>query len=231
LSDTAWSLKDLRSKVRARSLANDAFDAFVAELIRSIDRSTRIFVYHMTTARDAMQGFIDHERPQSRQNWELLLGVDTDRQADFEYAKIVSEANLVACAYTARSLLEVFAQLVNELVLSPPMPVADCTLKRLTERLQDGELKLELQRLVNSHWFAYVSAFVNTVKHRQLVQHVTSISFVENAAGIQVGAFSYNGEDYPPYWANAFLEGVISVKNSVISSGRALNRALALSDA
>ena len=72
----------------------------------------------------------------------------------------------------------------------------------------------------------YTSTFTNTIKHRQLVQHLVSISFVDNIVGIKVGAFEYGGVSYQAYWANEFLQGVIDLKNDIVGLGRTLSRSL-----
>ena len=226
MTDIAWDLAELRKYTRTQSLD----DPMVAELISSLSRSVSIFRYHMATARDALKGLIDYEEPQGQENWMLVLG-GSESQEDFYYAKIVSEANLIGCVYTARSLLEIFAQLINFVVLRNSIPVPECTLKKVAAKVPDGELKVKLHALLASHWFSYVSAFTNTVKHRQLVQHQISISFVENVVGIKVGSFEYDGTPYQAYWAHDFLQGVIEVKNAVIESGRVLNRTLGQGDA
>jgi hypothetical protein len=219
MSETAWNLAELRTHVSTQCCGGTR----ALELIRSIDRSDSIFRYHMATARDALKGIINHEEPQGPENWMFVLG-GSERQGDFDYAKIVSEAHLIGCVYTARSLLEVFAQLVNCIVLEGSIPAGECTLRKVAARLSAGALKGKLEELLASYWFAYVAAFVNTVKHRQLVQHQISISFVENVVGIMIGSFEYDDVTYQAYWANEFLQGVISVKNQVIGAGRVLNR-------
>jgi hypothetical protein len=223
MSDIKWDFAGLLLFASAQG-----FDAsLIGEQTRSIARSDSIFRYHITTARDALKGIINYDEPQGIDNWMLLLG-GSERQEDFYYAKIVSEANLIACAYTARSLLEMFAQLVNSLLLSSAIPISKCTLKKVAEKLPPGELKVKLQELFNSHWFIYVYAFTNTIKHRQLVQHQTSICFVDNKVGVKVGSFTYENIAYQAYWATEFLQGIIDVKNELVGSGRALNRACGL---
>ena len=218
MSDTAWNLAELRRYTRTQSLG----DPMVSELISSIGRSDSIFQYQVVTARDALKGLINYESPQGHENWMFIFGC-SERQEDFYNAKIVSEANLIGCVHTTRSLLEVFAQLVNCVVLRGSIHASQCTLKRVTETLPDGELRISLEKLLASYWFSYLSAFTNTIKHRQLIQHQISISFVENLVGIKIGSFEYCGVTYQAYWANDFLQGVIDVKNAVIASGRALN--------
>tara|TARA_R110001599_G_scaffold64023_4_gene179441 strand:- start:118447 stop:119118 length:672 start_codon:yes stop_codon:yes gene_type:complete len=217
---TPWNLGELRTHAKKNS------DRTTLELVDSVSRSDSIFQYHVFTARDALKGILNYEEPQGVENWMFILG-GSDRQEEFFYAKVVSEANLISCIHTARSLLETFAQLVNRIVLESAIEVSKCTPKAVVAKLPNGEIKTKLQELLASHWFSYTSAFTNTVKHRQLIQHHVSISFVDNIVGIKVGAFEYEGVSYPAYWANEFLQGVIDVKNEIIDLGRALNCTLA----
>lgn len=217
---TSWDLNELRAYAKQRS------DRTTLELADSVSRSDSIFQYHVFTARDALKGVLNYEEPQGVENWMFILG-GSDRQEEFFYAKVVSEANLISCIYTTRSLLETFAQLANRIVLSSAIEVSKCTPKAVAAKLPNGELKTKLQELLASHWFSYTSAFTNTVKHRQLIQHQVSISFVDNVVGIKVGAFEYEGAPYPAYWVNEVLQGVINIKNEIIVLGRVLNRTLA----
>jgi hypothetical protein len=116
-----------------------------------------------------------------------------------------------------------FSQLVNGLVLSSSIPIEDCNISKVVKKMPESELKRCLAELLESHWFAFVAGFVNTTKHRQLVQHQFSISFEEGAVGIQIGAFEYKGKQFPPYWSDEVLRGVVSVKNKVVDCGCALN--------
>lgn len=218
---TAWNLKELRSYVRT----NRASDRLTLELIDSVSRIDSIFVYHLTTARDALKGILNYEEPQGAENMMLVLG-GSDRQEDFYYAKVVSEANLIGCIHTARNLLEIFAQLVNLISLGNSIEIAKCTPKAVAARLPEGELKTMFQELLLSHWLKYTYAFTNTIKHRQLVQHQVSISLADNVVGIKIGAFEYDHDSYQAYWANEFLQGVIDLKNGTIDLGRALSRSL-----
>ncbi len=217
--NTSWDLNVLRAHAKQTS------DTTTHELADSVSRSDSIFQYHAFTARDALRGILNYEEPQGVENWMFILG-GSDRQEEFFYAKVVSEANLISCIYAARSLLETFAQLVNRIVLGSAIEVSKCTPKTVAAKLPNGELKTMLQELLASHWFSYTSAFTNTVKHRQLIQHQVSISSVDNVVGIKVGAFEYEGSSYPAYWINEVLQGAIDVKNEIIALGRVLNRTL-----
>lgn len=221
---TSWDLKELRAYAKRTS------DTATLELINSIDRSNLVFEYHFFTARDALKGILNFEEPQAVENGMFILG-GSDRQEEFAYAKVASEANLISCIYTARSLLETFAQLVNRIALGSAIEVSKCTPKTVVDKLPTGELKIKLQELLVSDWFSYTSAFTNTVKHRQLIQHQASISFIDNVVGIKIGAFNYEKSSYPAYWINEVLQGAITVKNEVIALGQILNRNLPASNA
>jgi hypothetical protein len=220
MSTTAWNLAELRTHIQAIHAEPQP----ILELVDSIDRSVRIFRYHMATARDALKGLVNEENPAGKENFLLVLGA-SKQQEEFEHAKVVSEAHIIGCLHTARSLLDVFSQLVNVLLLVKPLPVGACDFKQLTAALPNSGLKARLEELLTSHWYSYLAAFINTTKHRQLVRHLISMSVEENRVGIQIGAFSYSGRPFKAYWGNEVLEGAIGVKNSIIACGRLLNSA------
>jgi len=203
----------------------------VLELINSISRSIQIFGYHMTTARDAMKGIVDETEPQGTENLRLIFGV-SEKQDEFAYAKIVSEANLIGCLYAARSLWDLFAQLVNALTLVAPLSVDRCNIKSVSDLMPASSLKVKLDGLLKSHWYTYVAAFINTTKHRQLVQHMMTVSIEEDRAGIRIGDFAYNRTKlFKTYWGHEVLEGAIEVKNTIIECGRLLNASYVNHDA
>lgn len=194
----------------------------VLELINSISRSIQIFRYHMATARDAMKGILVESEPQGPENFMLIFGV-SEKQDEFAYAMIVSEANLIGCLYTARSLWDLFAQLVNALTLVEPQAIDKCNIKNVSDVMLPSPLKAKLIGLLKSDWYTYVAAFINTTKHRQLVQHMMTISIEEDQAGIRMRGFTYKTQVFKPYWGHEVLEGAIEVKNTIIECGRLLN--------
>lgn len=226
MSLSAWNLKNLRSRVRATRSDADQ----VMELISSISRSVQIFRYHIATARDALKGIVNETEPQGQENFMLILGA-SERQGEFAYAKIVSEAHIIGCLHTVRSLWDLFAQLVNTLVLVEPLAVSACDIKRVIAVMPACPLKDRLDVLLASHWYTYVAAFINTTKHRQFVQHMMTVSIEENRAGIRIGAFTYGSKSFKSYWGHEVLEGAIEVKNAIIECGRLLNAAYVNDDA
>lgn len=215
----SWNLTGLRSYIKT-SCTNDAE---LLQLVRSIDRSCRIFGYHMVTARDAMKAWIPEDAEDAQREMMLAVFGSLDQQPEYEWAKIVNEAHLIACLHTTRGVWDIYAQLLNRLIVTPALSVEDCDIGRVASLLPASALRERLNRLLASHWYRYVSAFINTTKHRQLVEHMTAVSFEEGRSGIRVGAFQYRKSTFPAYWDTEVLEGVIEVKNAVIDCGRFLN--------
>ena len=213
-----WNLKELRDHIRStRSNSDD-----LLEIVHSIDRYIRIFLFHLEGARDAMNKVIDAENPCARESFEFVLGV-SERQDEFDFAKVASEAHILGAVHSARASFDVFAFLVNGLFLGGSIPESKCDIKIATKALQQSSLKTELEALTDSYWFSYVSAFINTAKHRMLVRHSFHVGIEEPYTGVRIGAFEYNGQKYPSYKVKELLEGVLEVKNKIVDCGKLLN--------
>lgn len=215
----SWKIDVLRSKLQA------AGDSRALDFLSSIDRYVRIFLYHLATARDAMVGLIDKDKPGSMDNVSLILGASPN-SGQFRLAAIVSEANLLGAIHSARALYDVFSNLVNALILNRLISEDRCDIRTVALRLPHGTLKLTIDELLLSRWFQYVAAFVNTAKHRCLVPHSFSVSLEEGVAGFRIRGFEYKGELFPEYSITEVLEGVLDVKNRVVACGCALNDAV-----
>jgi len=216
---TTWSLEQIRT------YANDLVPSKrgkIEDLINSIARNDSIFRYHMFKARDALKEVANQEDPLGIDNFKLLLG-DSCNSKELQDALVVSEANLIGCAYTGRNMVDVFSQLVNQILLCGKIPEDKCDLYWLLNALPEGNFRAKVETLKASHWFSYLHAFINTIKHRQLVNHQASMSFECEKFGIKVGAFQYRGITYPAYWGSEVLEGLVGVKNTIIELGIALN--------
>jgi hypothetical protein len=182
----------------------------------------------MTSARDAMNTVMPSDGSMSQDEMMLTLLGASARQDDYEWAKIVNEAHLVGCLHTIRGALDIFAQLVNSTVLSSQLTLEKCDIARVTPLLPDCALRDRLEVLLSSHWCKYVSAFINTTKHRQLVAHTTTVSFVDDRSGIKLGTFKYGGQAFPAYWDKEVLQGGIEVSNGIVDCGRLLNSHLGI---
>ena len=213
-----WNLEELRAHVRKTRGEHE-----LLEVIHSLDRAIAIFRYHLVTARDALKGIVDEENPTGMENTSFVFGA-SDRQGEYARAKVVNEANVIACIHTSRNIFDIFAHLANGLLLEPPIPLHLCDVVKVQSALPESELKSQLGDLLGSDWFNYVVGFVNTTKHRRLVQHQFSVSFEHGMSGIRLGSFEYKGRAFPSYWGTEVLQGALEVKNRIVDCGRALNQ-------
>ncbi|AIZ32259.1 hypothetical protein NJ69_04160 [Pseudomonas parafulva] len=90
--------------------------------------------------------------------------------------------------------------------------------------LRVGELKDRLKDALTSEWFGYTHAFMNMIKHHQLVVHNASISFIDENRGDRVEGFRHQEKDYPTCWVREALEGTVELQNSLRACGVLLNR-------
>lgn len=220
----SWNLGELRAHIR------EIGDLSLIDTVDSIDRATQIFDYHLFTARDALKGIIDENDPSGMKNMEFIFGI-SERQDDYALAKLVNEANVIGCIHAVRSIFDIYSHLVNGLLLNKGIPDHTCDIVKAHDALPPSALKDCISQLLASDWYNYVVGFINTTKHRRLIRHKFSVSFVTAAAGIQFDTFEYRGRVFPTYWANEVLQGSLDVKNSVIACGRALNRLCIAADA
>lgn len=195
------------------------------EILRSLDRYDSIFLYHLDGARNAMDEVIGTERQVSIEVLEVILGI-SDKQRGYHTAKIESEAHVLGLAHSVRAMCDVFSFLVNSIVLHGAVALRHCNVHTVSTRLPTCMLKDRLQRLLESYWFKYTSAFINTSKHRMLVHQPFSVDFESGYAGVSIDEFKFDDSEFPRYRLKDYLEGVIGVKNAVVGCGRALNRQL-----
>lgn len=149
-----------------------------------------------------------------------------DNQAQYNEAKIENEANLLASIHSVRAMYEIFAQLVNSLVLSGHYSVPKCTIYRVAKALPESVLRQEINELTSHYWFQWLSDFVNTIKHRRLMTHTFTLHVDNPSAEILVDGFEYEGREYPAYTDTEILKGTLEVKNKIVDCGNALNRIL-----
>jgi hypothetical protein len=94
--------------------------------------------------------------------------------------------------------------------------------------LSESELKTNLSVATRSESFQYVNSFVNTIKHRDLVDLNAQLDFAENRAGIRFCGFKYDKKCYPQLWAEDTLQHSLNVKNDIIHLGKILERLLGM---
>lgn len=111
-----------------------------------------------------------------------------------------------------------FGQLLNGLVVPVPLK-GNFYIQDLEAALPTGELKDRLSDALTSEWFGYTHAFMNMVKHHQLVVHNASISFVDENRRGKFEGFTHKKKDYPAYWVQEAREGTVWLQNSLQACG------------
>lgn len=214
-----WNLKELRDQVTNAQPENAKS---IVEVINSLSRSREIFEYHKCLARDAFAAFNTEHDPSGMEFAKHAFGYAEDEDVLWR-AGLVSEANLIGCISITRNSFDNFGQLLNDLVVPFPCK-GNFYIKDVLNALPTGQLKDQLDVAVSSDWFGYVHAFMNTVKHRQLITHNASLSFVDDNRGGKVLGFDHKGKHYTGRWAREVLMGTVELQNSLTACGRELNR-------
>ncbi|WP_040845910.1 hypothetical protein [Thiorhodococcus drewsii] len=166
--ETSWNLEELREFVRK----NWNSEQYLLDLISSIDRGITIFRYHFFTAKKSMSEYFDADAKPRIEHLRLVLGASENHE--YQSAKISNQANTIAAIYTTRSLFDIFAQLVRALLLRDELTEQDCNIRKVEQRLKDGNLKECINKILISKGFLYVNAFANVSKHRYNIKHGTS---------------------------------------------------------
>ncbi|MES2230362.1 hypothetical protein EKA85_11835 [Pseudomonas veronii] len=215
----AWNLQALRAQVKIRQ--PDTSKRLV-QIINSLGRSRDIFEYHKCLARDAFTAFNAENDPHGIKFAERLFGCEDD-DGVIHKAGLISEANLIACVAITRNSYDSFGQLLNGLVVSVPL-TGNFYIHNVKDALPAGDLKDRLNDTLTSEWFGYTHAFMNMVKHHQLIVHNASISFIDENRGGKVEGFRHKEKDYPACWVREALEGTVELQNSLRACGVLLNR-------
>jgi len=215
----AWNLQALRAQVKIRQ--PDASKRLV-QIINSLGRSRDIFEYHKCLARDAFTAFNAENDPDGIKFAQRIFGCEDD-DGVVHKAGLISEANLIACVAITRNSYDSFGQLLNGLVVPVPL-TGNFYIHNVKDALPAGELKDRLNDALTSEWFGYTHAFMNMVKHHQLIVHNASISFIDENRGGKVEGFRHKEKDYPACWVREALEGTVELQNSLRACGVLLNR-------
>lgn len=203
-------------------------DKQTAELPKSLSRSAFILHYHVKLARDA---FADFEQPDGSSH--KIVAAMASFDPDFSRAALAHEANIIATIHTVRNYADIFAQLVNTLVMPVPIAEHNCSFGRVASDLPESDLKQRMLELNSSYWFRYLAAFSNISKHRRLLQSNPTVVFDndddKDATGVRVAEFSFQfsqKEDvviFPRCWGHDLLEEAYTVYRRILELGQELN--------
>lgn len=191
-----------------------------AEYIESVSRTIDIYEFHKCEAFELLTK-LEPDTPQEKMRLVFATGIERNK---LEHSVIAVQAHLHAALHNARSMYDIFAQLLNALLIVEPKPIHKCHIQDVCAALPNSELKVALDKLLESYEYKYVSGFVNIIKHRNLVQCATELDLAEDKASIRVKHFYYAKSFYDQEWALNALSYSLAVKNNLIDLGLLLNR-------
>ncbi|EPM4326308.1 hypothetical protein ACTJ27_004271 [Vibrio vulnificus] len=201
-----WNIEQLKLHLKNNSNTSEKNTDYLDSLARCIE----IFDYHKEEAYTVIERL-----DSSDLKFGLKFVLSTGEQlAEHEYSTLVVQANIHAALQNSRAMYDIFAQLLNSLLVKIPMEVHRCDISKVSKLLPDGAIKSQLEATLSAYDYSYVSGFVNTIKHRNLVQCGRHLDFIENRASIRIKSFSYCGDTYDQKWAVDVLQYGLNCTNS-----------------
>jgi len=158
---------------------------------------------------------VEYHAERAQAVWDELFSAGTPvvvGGTDWEETQFASTAETEAAAQVLHSMADVLAQIINQAILGGKLAEQEVTLAGVLKELRRQKIATALvskvEGLQKSAEFDYVNAFVNTLKHRRLLDTEYRAEFgknMRNAEGVRFKAFSYKGKQYPVTWARDIL--------------------------
>jgi hypothetical protein len=167
----------------------------------------------------------------------MMTSMSGHKEAEaFEAAMLIAEAHTIAAAQALHSVMDIFANVVYialRLNAVKSIPERRRSLYTVAEILKDDKLGAMLSSVLNSAEFRYLSAYVNTTKHRRLLSHRFTIEIKKpQKFGLRFRPFKYefkkgDAQIFPNKWMDDFVrESLFFVSDAVARMGRAVERSL-----
>lgn len=152
---------------------------------------------------------------QYREIWMELFSSSNEIQVGgkgWNKAQFASEAHVEAMAQALHSMADILAQIINKTVLCAEFSEGDVKLSKILNELkkkpQASKIVERINKLQNSVEFRYIDAFVNTIKHRRLLDRVFHVEYGEgkrNDKAVCFRKFEYKGSRYGFIWATDII--------------------------
>ncbi len=157
-------------------------------------------------------------------------GHDKDK---FQLAGFAAEAHLIAFAQSLHSVTDIAAQVIiyalnlnNTSKLSNKSGIRK-VIDHFTKMQLYPELLNAINNLLQSQEFLYLEAYVNTTKHRTLIENTFKLNLATTNGqqyGIELSSFSFKGNDFPSKRADDFTgEIYMKVSAAIRNVGSVLN--------
>ena len=212
----SWNLNELIEYIRVHT--GDAISHI--ERVDSLDRTLDVFMYHYDEALSAIKRI----EPKSEMDAVRLVLTPKALKEDVSKEKMVIQANTLAAIYNVRAANDIFAQLINGLVLPEKLSIDRCDINKVFEAIDNSNLKSQLSNLLISDNYTYISDFVNTIKHRNLILFGAEVSFKTGESGVKFKGFEYKERRHEQRWALDVLEMTMDIKCLIADAGIELNK-------
>ena len=187
----SWDLEELRNLVK-HTRDEDQL-AKIKPHLDNVAWKISISNYHHYTSKNAFDSFFNDSENNALQAFKLLFGA-SESSIKFDRARLVAEANAIACAQHMHSISDVLAHTIYHSLKSLDLDENDVSLVTISRSIDNGPLKDEIVKLLGCREFCYIKDFVNTTKHHSLVFSEYSVN-LENLGkeehGMKFKSFSY----------------------------------------
>lgn len=238
---SSWGIKKLEDTVRLK-YGDDIANSLRAPL-QSFGWKMALFCYHSDESKNVLQNAVDdrdiapniQDRGVMAVYLQLLSAANDPKAIKFKTARFCSEAHIIAAAQALHSAIDIigcaifWALNLNELDSS--FTIQDVSLKNVNKFLKERKdvsyrkITTTIDKLLGSHQFAYLNAYVNTVKHRSLVQTNFSIDFKPDLKfGLKIVAFQYDAkQQFKEIWSERFLKDGRDIQKKLLTIGNTIN--------
>lgn len=150
---------------------------------------------------------------------------------DWKVMQMTVESYVEAALQALHSMADIMAQLINVTVLNSHLDESDVSLGAVTNprnpNIDGSNVANAVENLKQSSDFLYVQAFVNTIKHRRLLDTEYRMELSAGTGldhGIRFLAFTYKGHPKSAMWLSEIVNQTIpSVIDSLNDIGTSLN--------
>ena len=239
-----WQLNELEDAIR--NTHGDQYADALHEPLQSFSWKSDMAYFHACEAEQILKdaiantpGINDRDPMSIAMGKAVIFAASPgDAGQPLRLAQFEAEAHIIASAQALHSLCDIVCHVIYwayQLDTVPTAPKADrlnlySTLRTLKTLQQYATTVSLIQAVVDAPEFTYLTAYVNTTKHRSLVNSSISASFgSEDRGGMRIKAFSYTDRKgnylcFDRKWAYDFLfPENQSIRLKLVAVGKSLN--------
>lgn len=152
------------------------------------------------------------------QNNESINFNDSKLTFAFKNAQFQSETYIESAAQNLHFMIDILCQIINKAVINSRIDEAKVsigkTIQELNKEKNTQDIVNALEDLRDAHQFKYIAAFVNTIKHRSLLDTDYYAEFGQgksNTIGVRFLSFKYEKPGKPTEnYDNTFAETIVN---------------------